>query len=92
MGENQNATEGSLVHRGLDTDRNEPSSEVAEIIADLEEEEVNDLPPIYNTVDHLLTHLFDNPPSPDSQVEIQFHYVGYQITVHHKGSATFLKI
>ena len=92
MGENQNLDEGGLVHRELDTDRNEPSSEVAEIIADLEDSEVNDLPPIYDTVDHLLVHLFENPPTPDSQVEVQFHYEGYQVTVHHQGSATFLKI
>ncbi|WP_435182079.1 HalOD1 output domain-containing protein [Halorussus sp. AFM4] len=92
MGEKQNADEGSLVHRELDTDRNEPLSEVAEIIADLNDTDVNDLPPIYDTIDHLLTHLFDNPPSPDSQVKVQFHYAGYQITVHHQGDALFLKV
>lgn len=61
---------GNLVYRELDTDRNEPAIEVAEIIAGLKGTESTDLSSIYNTVDHLLTHLFENPPSPDAQVEV----------------------
>ena len=78
--------------RELDTDRNGPAIEVAEIGAELKGIRSSDLPSIYNTVDHLLTHPFDEPPSADAQTEVQFHYEGFQSTVHQHGTATFLKI
>lgn len=81
-----------LVFRRLDTEREEPATEVAEIVAELRDADMEDLPPIYGTIDHLLTHLFENPPSADAQAKVEFHYAGYQITVHQHGGSTFLKL
>jgi len=47
---------------------------------------------VHGTIDHLLTHLFEDPPSADAQAKVQFHYAGYQITVHQHGGATFLRL
>lgn len=81
-----------LVFRRLDTERDEPAAEVSEIVAELKGTDNSNLPTIYGTIDHLLTHLFDNPPSADAQAKVEFHYAGYQITVHQHGGATFLKL
>lgn len=84
--------ESGIVFRELDTDKKEPAGEVAEIVADLKGVEIDKLAPAYEVIDDLLTHLFENPPSPEAQAKVEFHYEGYQITVHQDGSATFLRI
>ena len=83
---------GDLAFYRLDTDREEPAVEVSEIVAELKGTEVTELPTVYSTIDHLLSHLFGDPPSADAQAKVQFHYAGYQITVHQHGGATFLKL
>ena len=81
-----------LVHRELDPDRDDPAVEVAEIVADLEEVSPADLPATYNCIDHVVDHIFSEPPSPEAQIVIEFSYGGYRITVEQNGSARFAKI
>ncbi|MFC7197751.1 HalOD1 output domain-containing protein [Halosimplex aquaticum] len=53
----------SIVHRQFDTDQDDPATAVAEAVADLEGCESTDLATMYEHVDHVIDHLFSNPPS-----------------------------
>lgn len=83
--------DGGVIYRELDTDGREPALQIAEIVADLEGEDVNDLSSAWDCIDHVLDHVFSNPPSPAAQVQITFSYEGYRITVGQSGRATFVK-
>lgn len=83
--------DSDIIHRELDTDVEEPATQVAEVIADLEECDVTTLPTMYNCVDGVLDHLFSDPPSAEAQMEIAFSYGPYRVTVEQTGNATFVK-
>lgn len=80
-----------IVHRQLETEMREPVVQVAEIVADLEDRETDELTTTYDHLDHVLQSLFTNPPVPEAQVEITFSYEGYRITVEQDGTAQFVK-
>jgi len=80
-----------IVHRHLNTEMREPVVQVAEIVADLEDKETDELTTTYNHLDHVLQSLFTNPPVPEAQVEMTFSYEGYRITVEQDGTAQFVK-
>lgn len=80
-----------IVHRTLDTDREEPVIQIAEIVAELEDEDEDDLATTYDRLDHVLDHIFEEPPDPEAQVEITFSYEGYRITVEQSGAAQFVR-
>ena len=84
--------EGEIVHRELNTEVDEPVLQVAEKIAELENNSVEEMKPTYTHLDHVLDYIFANPPVPEAQVEITFSYEGYRITVEQDGSAKFIKI
>jgi len=79
-------------HHELDTDDKEPVLQVAEIVAELEGKEQDELRPTYEHLDHLLQHIFEQPPVPEAQVEITFTYEDYRITVEQNGTARFVKV
>lgn len=81
--------DSDIIHRELDTDVDEPATQVAEVIADLEGQDATELPTMYECVDGVLDHLFSNPPAPEAQMEIEFSYGPYRITVEQTGNATF---
>lgn len=81
-----------IVHRELETDGQEPVAQVVEIVSDLEGEQHETLKSGYKQVDHILEHVFSNPPAPEAQVKITFSYEGYRITVEQSGSAQFVKL
>jgi hypothetical protein len=83
--------EDEIVHRTLETERDEPLVQVAEIVADFKEVDADTLDSAYRKVDHLLDNVFSDPPSPDAQVQITFSYEGYRITVEQNGEAKFVK-
>lgn len=80
-----------IVHRQLETDRETPVVQIAEIVADLEGETADELSTMYERVDHLIDNIFSRPPSPEAQVEVTFSYEGYRITVDQDGSGKFVK-
>lgn len=84
--------EESIVHERLDVDRQEPAVQVAEIVASLDGKDQTELSPVYDQIDHVLTHIFSNPPDPGAQVEISFTYEGYRITVEQNGRARFVDV
>jgi hypothetical protein len=83
--------ERKIVHRDLDTDRGEPALQIVEIVAELEEKEERTLQSVWGCIDHVIDHLFSDPPSPDAQAQITFSYEGYRITVEQNGQAKFVK-
>lgn len=88
----KNGHSDEFVHRELDTDREEPVVQVAEIIADLEGTSAKNLTSTYDHLDHVLDYIFRNPPVPEAQVQISFSYEGYRITVQQDGTAQFVRI
>ncbi|ELZ19918.1 hypothetical protein C475_21509 [Halosimplex carlsbadense 2-9-1] len=81
-----------IVHREFDTDRDDPAIAVAEAVADLRGADTSDLSTMYDQVDHMIDHLFSTPPARDAQVQVEFTFEGYRITVDQDGSARFLAV
>lgn len=81
-----------IVHRELDTDREEPAVVIAEVVAELEGKRTDELATIYDCIDGMLTELYSNPPAPESQMTIEFTYNGYRITVEQNGASKFVRV
>lgn len=84
--------ESEIVHRELDTDRENPANEVAEIVANLEDTPIEELESTWECIDHVVDHIFSNPPAQDAQVKVTFTYEGYRITVEQNGRTEFVKV
>lgn len=83
--------DADVAYRTFDVDEVDPNVSVARTVAELEDVDTNDLPPLYDCIDHVLEHIFSDPPAPDAEAEITFSYQGYRITVEQDGSAVFRK-
>ena len=83
--------EDDIVRQELDTERENPAVEIAETVADLEGKDQTDLETIYECIDHMIDHIFSEPPAPKAQVRVVFSYEGYRITVEQNGHAEFVK-
>ena len=81
-----------IVHRELDTDREEPAVSIAEVVADLKGTPVTELPPTYDCIGGMVSELYSNPPEPEAQVTVEFTYSGYRITVEQSGAAEFVHV
>jgi hypothetical protein len=77
--------------RQIEPDPDHPYFSLLHVIAELEGCEVEDLPPMYDYVDHLLEDLFTNPPPPKAQAEITFCYYDYRINVDQQGDLSVMK-
>lgn len=80
-----------IVHRELDTEREQPAIAIVETVAELKGKEVDELTTMWGCMDGVLDHVFSDPPSPEAQVEIAFSYEGYRITVDQDGMATVIE-
>ncbi|WP_135306011.1 HalOD1 output domain-containing protein [Haloarcula amylovorans] len=83
--------ESKSVRRTLDTKRENPSTEVAAIVAELRGQDETDLRAIWNCTEEVLAHLFSDPPSEEAQMVVEFTYEGFRITVEQDGAATFVE-
>ncbi|WP_440763692.1 HalOD1 output domain-containing protein [Natronorubrum sp. DTA7] len=90
--EHGDGEEMAATHWEFDVDQEDPAIDVVAVVAELEGKDGIDLPPIYNTIDHLIEKLFSEPPAAESQAVIQFSYEGYRINLNQDGQATFMKI
>ena len=86
-----NSSDQEMYHRDLDTDAEQPVEQIAEIVADLEEQSMKDLTPLYSQLDHVLDQLFSDPPAEEADVVISFTYENYRITVEQNGHAKFVE-
>ena len=96
-GETPPDSDSVIVHRELfegeqpDSD-DDPEIDIAKIVADLEGESATDISSLYDTIDHLVEHLYSNPPPIEAQAELEFTFEGYRIELSQDGKATFMKI
>lgn len=84
--------DGEIIRRDLDTDVENPTVPIAEIVSDLEDKETEELPTMYECVDGVLDNLYSQPPSPEAQMQVEFSYATFRITVHQDGLAEFVKM
>ena len=82
----------TTIDRQFDTDNVDPNVEVVSVIAELEGVPAEELPPLYDCIDHILEHLFESPPSEGADVEMSFTYYDYRITVEQNGAARFERL
>lgn len=81
-----------IVHRELDTEREDPAVAIAEVVADLEGKRADELSPTYDCIDGMVSELYSNPPASEAQMTIEFTYSGYRITVEQSGTAEFVQV
>jgi len=95
-GETPPDSDSVIVHRelfeGEQPGTDDPEIDIARIVADLEGEDPTDIGSLYDTIDHLVEHLFSNPPPIEAQAELEFTFEGYRIELSQDGQATFMKI
>lgn len=96
-GETPPESDSVIVHRELfegqrPGDADDPQIDIARIVANLEGEEATDIGSLYDTIDHVVEHLYSNPPPIEAQAELEFTFEGYRIKLSQDGQATFMKI
>jgi hypothetical protein len=90
--ETDEANENRIFHRKVTPEAEEANESLLRLIANLERCEVTDLPPLYDQIDHMVEHLFTEPPPTDAQAELEFSYHGYRIELDQTGDVKFMKI
>ena len=87
------SSEGAgIVRRHIDPNSETSEYDLLEIIAEVEGCEIEDLPSLYNEVEHVVETLFKTPPSNASQLSLSFSYVGYRVTIDRKGTVTLVPV
>jgi len=84
--------EDDIVNRNLDHGRDNPGVQIAEIVAELEDEDPADLTTMYGCIDGVIDHILSNPPSPEAQAIVEFTYEGYRVTIRQGGTVRLVKI
>ncbi|WP_225334601.1 HalOD1 output domain-containing protein [Halomicrobium urmianum] len=84
--------QSTIFHRSVEPRESTENERVLGVIADVEDCDVTDLPPIYSRIDDVLEDLFSDPPVREAQVEISFSYYGYRITVDQEGDMTLRRL
>lgn len=74
-----------IVRRKLAPNPTTAEYDFLEIIAELEGRAIDELPSLYDEIDHFIELLFKNPPSPKSQLELEFSYNGYRVSMDQSG-------
>lgn len=90
-------SEEVIVHRELfegdaPDAEDDPEIDIARIVADLEGKETTDISALYDTIDHLVEHLYSTPPPIEAQAQLEFTFEGYRIVLTQDGTARFLKV
>lgn len=76
----------------IDVNQRNPEVDIVEIVSDLEGQEAEFLPPMYDTIDSLIGQFFSDPPPAEAQSMIQFTYHDYRIDIQQSGIVTFMKV
>jgi len=80
-----------IVHRELNTDREEPAVAVAEIVAELEGKHADELTTTYACIDGMIRSCI-RIRRHQRQMTVEFTYSGYRITIEQSGTAEFVKV
>lgn len=78
------------IRREIDAEGSQATMEIVETIAEIENKDPMELTNLWGCSDHIIEHLFSDPPSPEAEMEIEFNYEGYRITVEQDGTAEFV--
>lgn len=81
--------DADVYHYQFDTDRSDPTVDIARVVAELEGNDPEELSALYATVGSLVGQLFSNPPGPESDARLEFSYEGYRVTLEQDGRGTF---
>ncbi|SDE93495.1 HalOD1 output domain-containing protein [Halorientalis regularis] len=81
-----------IVHRRIEPKAGDADYRLLRLIAEVEGIDVTELPPIYDRIDHLVTRMSENPPSPEAQAQLSFSYAGYPITIDQDGKVSLIRI
>lgn len=84
--------DGVIVRRSLDTDADEPGTQIAAAVAELEDRDPTDLDDMWSCTDDVLENLFSTPPAPDARMRVAFSYEGYRVTVDQDGTVEFVPL
>jgi hypothetical protein len=84
--------ETGIVITQIDTDPETAEFDFLELVAAIEDKPVDELPLLYDEIDHLVEQMFQTPPSIDAQVEISFSYSGYRITIDRDGDVKLIPV
>lgn len=84
--------DSGMVHEHITPDAGTAEYDLLEILADLEGKEIDEFPSLYTQVNHFVESLFDDPPAPESQMEIRFSYAGYRITITQRGEVKLVPV
>lgn len=86
------ALEETIVHREIDVDEGEAAAEIAMHVADLEGREMAEMTNMWECTNDVLQHMLSEPPRPQAQMQVEFSYENYRITVHQDGVTEFVKV
>jgi len=86
-------TDGSgIVRRQIAPDPETSEYDLLEILAEIEDCEIEELPSLYNEVEHVVETLFKTPPSAGAQMSVSFSYVGYRVTIERNGTVQIVPV
>lgn len=96
MGDNgqeiPDAREQTIVRRTISTDPDGAVADLLELVAGLQGVDIEELPSFYTETDHVVESLFTTPPSRRSQMQLEFSYAGYRITLNQDGTVELVPV
>ena len=92
MSHDSSELDRETVSRSFDPKADDPHMKVIAVISELEDCDPRDCSPLYTTIDDVIDDIYEDPPSPDADVEITFSYEGYRITLRQDGRAEFVPV
>jgi hypothetical protein len=75
------------IYRGTITPEPEIAEyELIEVIAGIEDRRIEELPSLYDEVNHMISSMFKTPASDKAQVEVGFSFNGLRVHLDHAGN------
>ena len=88
----EHTNDSGTMRREIAPDPETAEYDLLEILAEVEGCEIEDLPALYNEVEHVVETLFRTPPSVAAQMSISFSYAGYRITIDRNGTVQLVDV
>jgi hypothetical protein len=82
----------NIVRTEIDPDSATAEYDLLEIVAELEATDIEELPEFYGRVGHFVELIFKEPPAPEAQMNLEFSYAGYRITINQRGEVTLMNV
>ncbi|MFC6755707.1 MULTISPECIES: HalOD1 output domain-containing protein [Haloarcula] len=90
--EGRESDDFGMIRRQIPPDPETAEYDLLEILAEVDGCEIEDLPALYNEVEHVVETLFRTPPSAAAQMSISFSYGGYRVTIDRNGAVTLVSV